>query len=64
MRGARILKKTRPFRTAAHVESLSLPEDAWSAEYSIKHDHSAQEGDGESLSLPEDAWNAEYIGVR
>ena len=38
----RIPHKTGLFHSGADVESLSLPESAWSAEYSIRYDHSAQ----------------------
>ena len=56
----RILDKTRLFCTGARVESLSPAESAWSAEYSIKHNYSAQ-ARVESLNPPESAWSAEYL---
>ena len=38
-----MLDKTRLFGTGTHAEPTSPPESASIAEYSIKHDYSAQE---------------------
>ena len=54
----KILDKTRIFCTGAGGESLSFPESAWIAKYSLKHSDSAQVESKVEWS------RAEWSGVR